>query len=101
MLPLCYAAPLPSYLLTSKVLNKRIVVFQIFVIILFISLSDKYGIFDVVSVEARSGVVFSNIDYGDLTYYILILAGCVLILIFREIWQMAKMKLRQDRILGL
>jgi hypothetical protein len=71
--------------------------FQVFVTILFLSLSNKYGIFDVVSREDKSGVVYSTIDYGDLTYYVLLLAGCVLLLIVREIWQMAKMKLRWEK----
>ena len=65
-----------------------------FVIVLFMSLSSKYGIFDIVSLEKKSGIAYSNNDYGDLTYYIIVLAACVVILVLREMWQMFKMKLR-------
>ena len=67
-----------------------------FVIVLFLSLSNKYGIFDIVPLENEAGILYTNKDYGDLTYYIVVLAACVVILVIREIWQMFKMKWRYD-----
>ncbi len=68
------------------------IVYLVFVVILFMYLSNRYGLF---TFQISNGAkAFTINGLGDISYYVLFLFICIIILTIREIWQIFKQKKR-------
>lgn len=68
-------------------------VYLIFVIILFVHLSNRYGILKL-EIYGGGGHLFSHSALGKVTIYVLLLFCYIIILFMREVWQIYKQKKR-------
>ncbi|TRY68237.1 hypothetical protein TCAL_06841 [Tigriopus californicus] len=69
------------------------IIYLIFVIVLFLFLSDKYGIAN--GILGAKIIIYKDEDINyEVTYSLIILCVLLLLLIIREIWQIVKLKKR-------
>ena len=65
--------------------------FLLFAIVLFTHLGNKYGLFKV-DLSEGDGIIFTIKDFGGFSYYAFILFIFIVLLIFKEIYQMIQQK---------